>query len=524
MNKSDKGSAVAWLAVIALALSGAGCDSTRESSRPPPAHQPAAATNDQTGLRVRSAAVAGLFYPGDAPELSRTLDALLEQAPAHYIPRLRGLVCPHAGYSYSGLTAAAAYKTLAGREIQTVVILGPSHYAAFSGASIPDADAYRTPLGSVPLSDKARQLVRISPFVLEPQCLVRRPPWWAQAPKAAPPTGADTPETWEHSVEVQVPFLQKVLKGFSLLPVVYGDVDPESVAKVLAGLIDDKTIVIASSDLSHYHPYDEARQLDNRSIRAICNLDVDGMKQQEACGQLPILTLMNLAQQKGWKAQLLDSRNSGDVTSDKERVVGYTAIAFYEPTPGRIAAPERKFLLELARRALVQAATNSESPGPEVNLAGLDPILGQPGACFVTLTENGSLRGCIGHIQPQEPLCQAVLHNARNAATRDPRFPPVQPEEVGRMHIEISVLTEPEPLTFGAPEELLAKLRAGEDGVLLKIGARGATFLPQVWAQIPDKTEFLDQLSRKAGCEPSAWRGPDVSISIYHVEAFEESP
>jgi AmmeMemoRadiSam system protein A len=452
------------------------------------------------------------------------IDGLLESAPPHYIPHLKGLVCPHAGYPYSGPTAAIAYKTLAGREVQTVIVLGPSHYAAFAGASVPDVDAYQTPLGTVPISDKAQQLVKTSPFVLEPKCLVQRPPWLRQSSKPAPAAGEDTPDTWEHSVEVQVPFLQKTLKNFDLLPVVFGEVDPEQAARVLAGMIDDHTIVVASSDLSHYHPYDEAKDLDNRCIRTILSLEVEAMKTQEACGKLPIQTLMCLAREKGWKAQLLDYRNSGDTSGDKSHgVVGYAAIAFYEPATENYTAPERKLLLDLARRTLTCVATNPDLSGFKVNARDASPKLSETRACFVTLTENGELRGCIGHILPQEPLYQAVMDNARNAATRDPRFPPVPPDEADKIKIEISVLTEPQPLRFSSPEDLLNKLQPGEDGVVLKIGSQGATFLPQVWEQIPDKVEFLNHLSEKAGCASDDWRGQSVNVSIYHVEAFKEA-
>ena len=292
------------------------------------------------------------------------VDGLLENAPAHHIPHLKGLVCPHAGYPYSGPTAAIAYKTLAGRDVQTVVILGPSHYALFQGASVPNVDAYQTPLGTVLISEKAQQLAKTSPFVLEPRCLVQRPPWWQQSSKPAPAAGEDTPDTWEHSVEVQVPFLQKTLKNFKILPVVFGEVDPEQAAKVLAGVIDDKTIVVASSDLSHYHPYDEAKELDTSCVKTVCDLNIDEMKTQEACGKVPILTLMYLAREKGWKAQVLDYRNSGDTSGDKSHgVVGYAAIAFYEPEPESFAAQERKFLLDLARTTLGQVATNGNSAG-----------------------------------------------------------------------------------------------------------------------------------------------------------------
>jgi hypothetical protein len=494
--------------LIALLLFFAGRNSRAELTNSPP--------------RVRAPAVAGLFYPAEESVLSKTVDGLLEGAPAHHIPRLKGLVCPHAGYPFSGPTAAIAYKTLAGRDVQTAIILGPSHYAAFEGASVPNADAYQTPLGTVPISAKARQLAGTRPFVLEPHCLVERPTWWAHSSKPAPAAGEDTPDTWEHSIEVQVPFLQKTLKNFTVLPVVFGDVDPERVARVLAGVIDAKTIVVASSDLSHYYPYEKAEELDHRCVKAVCDMNIEEMKTQEACGKLPILALMYLAREKGWKPQLLDYRNSGDTSGDKSRVVGYSAIAFYEPAPQNVQAKEREFLLNLARQTLGRVATNGESPGPAVNTKDLSPRLSETKGCFVTLTENGELRGCIGHIMPQEPLYRAVEDNARNAATRDPRFEPVRPDEVKKIKIEISVLTEPQPLSFNSPEDLLNKLEPGEDGVVLRIGPRGATFLPQVWEQLPDKVEFLNHLAQKAGCAPDDWRGRDVSVSIYHVEAFKE--
>ena len=504
--------------LLALVLPGFGCGARSEAARDAQStNRPAIATSAQ---RVRAPAVAGLFYPGDAAALSKTIEGLLANAPDHSIPRLKALVCPHAGYEFSGQTAAIAYKLLTGRDVQTVVVMGPSHYALFQGACIPNADAYKTPLGLVPISEKTKGLVAVAPFVLEPQCLVQRPQWWRQAPKPAPEEGHDTPETWEHSVEVQVPFLQKVLKNFKLVPVVIGEADPAQVAKALAERIDDKTIVVASSDLSHYHSYQAAKGLDDRCVKAICDLDIDAMTTQEACGKTPILALLRLARQKGWKAQLLDYRNSGDVTGEKDRVVGYTSVAFYAPAPENLAAAERKYLLELARKTLTSVTTGGSLP--EVAAKDVPPKLAEKKACFVTLTKSGALRGCIGHLMAMEPLHQAVAENARNAALRDPRFPPVGSDELDQIKIEISVLTDPQPLPFNSPDDLLSKLHPNEDGVLLHIGPRTATFLPQVWAQVPDKVAFLNHLSQKAGCEPSAWRGKDVSVSIYHVECFEE--
>lgn len=522
MSVSRTARMIARTTLIALLLSAFGCDLHSEATHTQQVPTQAAGVKPaERQLRVRPPAVAGLFYPAEEKTLTKTIEGLLEQAPEHHVPRLKALVCPHAGYDYSGLTAASAYKTLAGRDVQTVIILAASHYAAFQGASVPDVDAYQTPLGRVPISEKARQLLKTKPFVLEPRCSVQRPGWWRQASKPAPAAGEDTPETWEHSVEVQIPFLQKVLKNFKILPIVFGDADPEQVARALAAILDDKTVVLASSDLSHYHSYSAAKELDARCVKAICDVDLDEMKDQEACGKLPILTLMHLAKLRNWTTRLLDSRNSGDTSGEKDRVVGYTAIAFCESAQETYAAAERKFLLELARQTLKSIAASGDLP--KVSAASVPPKLKETKACFVTLTKAGSLRGCIGHIQPQEALYQAVIHNAQSAALHDPRFPPVRRDEVDQIKIEVSVLTEPKPLSFNSPEDLLSKLQPQQDGVVLRIGSRSSTFLPQVWEQIPEKVDFLNRLAQKAGCEPSAWRGNETTVLTYRVEAFHES-
>jgi len=529
-----------------------GCGTGTESPQDKQTNQQT--TPVSTTQRIRAPAVAGLFYPKDEKVLSEMLDRLLAQAPTHAVTNLRALICPHAGYEFSGPVAAHAYKTLLGRSYETVIILAPSHYAAFDGASVPAADAYETPLGKVPISPKAKELANKKPFVLEPKCFVNRPGWVRIASKPAPGVGEDTPDTWEHSAEVQVPFLQKVLKNFSILPVVYGDVDPERVANVLADVIDEKTLLIASTDLSHYLPYERASQIDRQTIEWICSLDIKSLAapaaRESACGCGPVLTLMHLAKLKGWNPQLLDYRNSGDTSGDKSQgVVGYAAIAFcghdggpssqtasgtgavasstgtnpahaQAQQPEQFSPEEKKFLLELARNTIIGVTTGSGLP--KVDPATVPAALKVSKGCFVTLTKHGQLRGCIGNILPAGPLYQAVIENARSAALHDFRFPPVKADELDDIHIEISVLTEPAPMQFDSPEDLLAKLEPGRDGVVLEIGERKATFLPQVWQQLPDKVEFLNHLAMKAGANPSDWRGKNVKVSIYHVVAFEE--
>ena len=473
--------------------------------------------------RIREPAVAGLFYPKDPAILSQTLDTLLANAaPQTLDGELRALICPHAGYQFSGPIAATAFRLLPGHPYQTVVLLAVSHYAGFAGASVANATVYRTPLGDVPVAPLARELAQARPFVLEPRVALRRPEWAAQASHPLPPAGTDTPETWEHSGEVEVPFLQKTLKNFTLVPVVTGDVDPAQLAQILAAHWNEKMLIVASSDLSHYHPYADAQSRDRVTVNAIVHLDIDQMiAAGDACGKTPVLTLLHLAKLKGWHAKLLDYRNSGDTAGGKGGVVGYGAIAFYSPTPRGFTAAERRQLIGLARQALQSAVTHSPIVDP--NSESLPPKFKEPTGCFVTLTKQGQLRGCIGHITPQEALSKAITDNAQSAALHDGRFLPVQPGELDQLEIEISVLTVPEPLPFSSPEDLLNKLQPHRDGVVLRIGNHGATYLPQVWAQLPDKVAFLNSLAQKAGCAAADWRKPGTQVHIYHVESFHES-
>lgn len=478
--------------------------------------------------KVRQPAVAGIFYPRDTEMLARQVDRHLADAKVEPVENLKAMICPHAGYDFSGPTAAVAYRQLKDRQIDTVIVMAPSHYAHFEGASIPDVDAYETPLGPVPVSARAKKLVGLGPFVSNPPCQIDRPGWWRQASKELPPFGEDTPHTWEHSLEVQLPFLQQTLRRFSIVPIVLGRTDPKQVAKTLQTVLDEKTVLVASSDLSHYHPYDVACRLDAATTKAICDLDVDWFDTHDSspseapCGKLAVLTLMHLAKASGWRAKLLDYRNSGDTSGDKSAVVGYAAIVFFEPKQAAHFSPqEGQILLDLASQAVAEAVTLETQPSS-------DPVdvptgLTEPRACFVTLTKDGRLRGCIGSIFPAEPLHQAVLARARSAATEDPRFPPVVEEELASLEVEVSVLSVPQRLEHQSPDDLVAKLRPHVDGVVLQVGRRQATYLPQVWEQLPEAEAFLAQLSQKAGLPPDAWKSSEAIVLTYQVEAFKQT-
>jgi AmmeMemoRadiSam system protein A len=517
---------------IVAALSGCG----RQQAQSKIAPAPAVAEADRAEFKkIRGPAVAGIFYPKHESDLTKQIEEYLGEVKAEPIKNLRALVCPHAGYEFSGKTAAFAYKQLMGKKFGTVILLGPSHRSMFTGAAVTDADAYETPLGLVPISPKTAEIGKIKPFAVNPPCRVERPDFWRLSPKDLPAFGEDQFDAWEHSLEVQLPFLQYTLKKFELVPVMFGEVEPADVARELRKIIDSDTLLVVSSDLSHFYPYEMAKQLDAGCVRSICNLDIDEMAREEACGKAPILALLEIARQKGWKAKLLDLRNSGDTSGNKSSVVGYAAIAFYEADAKEQSAAEkggqtarheftpdqREFLLSLARKTITAATGGGEAP--QVDAASLDEKFRSPRACFVTLTKNKELRGCIGSIAPEEPLCEAVVSRARAAALEDPRFPRVTSDELKDIEIEISVLTIPRRIEFKSPEDLLQKLRPNVDGVVLRVGPRQATYLPQVWEQLPDKEDFLNHLAEKAGLSASAWRGEGVVVFAYQVEAFKES-
>ncbi|MBU7032486.1 MAG: AmmeMemoRadiSam system protein B [Theionarchaea archaeon] len=448
-------------------------------------------------LLVRKSAVAGRFYPASPEELTQVITQYLNDAPFQDRLPIRGLVCPHAGYIYSGPVAAYGYRQVLDC-YDTVILLGPSHYVAFQGASIPDFTHYETPLGLVPVSGKAVLLREQSPFI---------------SVKGA--------HTQEHSLEVQLPFLQTVLTDFEIIPIVLGAVNPRDVASALLPFIDEKTLIIASSDLSHYHSYEDACVLDTICTQAVPLLEFEAVKECEACGLNAVLTLMYVAEEMGWEGELLDYRNSGDTAGDKERVVGYMAVAFYGTNPSGtfyLNEEDQAFLLQLARETLTLYL--QEGKIPEIDESEVSGMLKEKRGCFVTLNKGGMLRGCIGNLTAQEALYRGVMENAINAAVRDPRFPPVTLDELEDIEIEISVLTPPAEITYGNTEELIEKIRG--KGVIIQSGYNRATFLPQVWEQLPRPEEFLSHLCLKAGLPSTSWREGRITVSIYTAQVFSE--
>ncbi len=460
----------------------------------------------------RPPAIAAAFYPGDAQALAREVDTHLQAAalgmPRSMLQRPKVLIAPHAGHVYSGATAARAYARIqpfAGA-IRRVVLLGPAHRVYFKGVALPGTGAWATPLGAVPIDTLGADAIADLP------CVVTRP---------------DAHAT-EHSLEVHLPFLQRVLGDFELLPLVVGDVAPAEVAEVLGRLWGGpETLILVSTDLSHFHAYDDAQRIDAASCAKVMALD-GTLDHQQACGATPVNALLQMAGPRGLRIEQIDRCNSGDTAGDRERVVGYASFALYEPAgagagagSGALLSPEQGLaLVQLARASLHEATGAGREPVP-----GLKSFQA-PGAAFVTLTAQGQLRGCIGSLQATRPLADDVRANAAAAALQDPRFPPVTAAEVPGLVVEVSVLTAPRPLAFANESHALWQLSPGEDGVIFECEHQGrawrSTYLPQVWEQIASPRAFLAHLKVKAGLPFDFW-SPQVRLATYRVQKFSEA-
>ncbi len=441
---------------------------------------------------TRRPAVAGSFYPAGASELAAQVDGYLRDAAARQsrgadgVPPPKALIAPHAGYVYSGPVAASAYHTLAGvrDRIRRVVLLGPSHRVALRGLGATRADRFETPLGAVEIDRAACDRALALPQV----------------------ELVDEAHAMEHSLEVHLPFLQRVLDAFELVPFSVGMASAVEVAEVLEGLWGgNETLIVVSSDLSHYYDYETAKRLDARATRAIESLDPDGLDEESACGRVPVRGLLVTARRHGLDVETLDVRSSGDTAGPRDQVVGYGSWAFRERGPRDADGWDPscdETLLDIARRSIDAGPAS----GPiEVDLAGLPEPLRAVRSSFVTLEQEGRLRGCIGSLEASLPLARDVARSAWRAAYRDPRFEPVDPSERAGLELHVSVLSPSEPMYFASEADLLAQLRPGVDGLVLREGTAQATFLPQVWESLPRPQDFLEQLKQKAGLARDHW-------------------
>lgn len=482
-----------------------------------------------TASQIKQAGVAGTFYPSDRDELKTLLQTFFEQARQEQTSKItthfKAMVIPHAGYKYSGLTAAHAYKFFNPAKFNKVIVLGPSHKKPFEGLAVHPQISYETPLGLSPRQE------------IDPHAGI---------------TLSEEVFEGEHSVEVHLPFIQYRLleehidlEKYPITLLLYGNISPSKLAKKLEHLIDDKTFVVLSSDLSHYHDIETAKMKDEQAIEAILSGNPKDVLNIEACGRHGISAFLQTKFSRSYKPEFIHYSNSASSSGDNSRVVGYCAIAFAETQfqnykrsddimelnvfadPKKVLNDDCKAeIFSCLRASLEEFLTNKTIPD-FTHLSNKYPFLNEEAASFVTfnLASTGHLRGCIGSLTPHRSLLQDIVVNAIRAATEDTRFKPLTVSELADVKIEISILETPKFLRCKSEFDLLNQIEPRKHGVIVQQGNKRATFLPQVWEKFHKKTDFMAQLCKKAGLKEDAWRiaKEKVQIFLYEVSSFHEA-
>jgi len=454
---------------------------------------------------IRKPVWAGQFYEADPARLSRALDLYLssDQA-APEGKELVGLICPHAGYVYAGRVAGEAYALARNKKIETVIIIGPSHQYGFEGCSIYGKGGFETPLGVAEVDENlAREISRASGFGFVPQAHQK-----------------------EHSVEVQVPYIQKTWPSARIVPIVMGYQSTDTIEALSSALYKalkgKNALVVASTDMSHFLTKEEANQIDRRTIELVKNLQINTLarKVERAenimCGGGPVLALLKYAQKLGRaEVQEVSYSDSAAAGGPTDRVVGYFSALVMLEGKSRLmefSREEKQELLTLARKAIAYFLDTGQmlETGPE------NRKFRQPSGAFVTLKIQEELRGCIGFVEPVFPLYQTIIQSAVYAATQDPRFPPLRKSELNRIKIEISVLGPLEPV------EDVSEIEVGRHGLLIKQKGRSGLLLPQVATEFGwDRPTFLVEVCRKAGLPDKAWKQPG-SLLKFEAVVFAE--
>jgi AmmeMemoRadiSam system protein B/AmmeMemoRadiSam system protein A len=473
-----------------------------------------------TSGRIHDPVCAGTWYPGNPADLKDAVRNYLSHATTRAVNgEIVALVSPHAGYIYSGQVAACSYKLLQGRHYDSVIVIGPSHRVPFSGVATYDCAGFRTPIDVIPLDSSLISSI------------MKREPRIRSFPEAF---------QQEHSIEMQLPFLHVVLPGFKLVPLVMGDSDLATcrwLADAIADSIKGKSVlVVASSDLSHYHSYDTATEMDHRLLDKVSAMNTDDLSEClnngkcEACGRGPVMTAMLVAKRLGSaRCDVVHYANSGDVTGDKSSprgVVGYAAACFSVALHDKdrsdsekrkcgidigLSESERTELHAIAKSSIEACCRGTSAPKVET----VSQKLKEQRGVFVTITKKGNLRGCIGQIIGRVPLAEAVSQMAEAAALRDPRFSPLRAEELPDINIEISVLT---PLRkIDSTDEI----EVGTHGIVMRNGMNMGLLLPQVATEYGwSRTEFLENTCQKAGLPKNAWKDKDTEIYIFSADVF----
>ena len=426
-------------------------------------------------MKIKPSAVAGKFYSNSPKELSAHLGLFKKNHQFDYQYKSRAIIVPHAGYHYSGQLASEGFSCL-DKTVKTVFIIAPPHYVPVRNAALSSFHKWSTPLGEIEVD----QLIN-DDLVTKFGCEFE-----------------DGAFENEHSAEVQVPFIQTYLPKAKIVPILTGHNQLKIKEIIRHYWLNPENAFVISSDLSHFLTTEEAVKIDNLTAKMIETKDMEKFNPNQACGAVGVHALTDFAREKGYSLIRSGMVNSGDITGETSRVVGYGSWFLYEGEKNEfIKKYFSPYVIDICKKS-ISARLNSE----KLVLEKIPPLFHGDGACFVTLEKNNDLRGCIGSIIAHRPLVHDLLQNAQNAAFSDPRFQPVTKEEFGELSIDVSLLSAPEKMEFKDEADLLAQIRPFIDGIIIKDGSYQAVYLPSVWEQLPDKVVFLDSLKIKAGMTP----------------------
>lgn len=429
--------------------------------------------------KIKSASVAGKFYPENKSVLESLMREFEENNRKQYNYSTNAIIVPHAGYIYSGQLASEGFQYL-NKNAQNVFIFAPAHYKPVDGIAVSSFDAWQTPLGDVDVNQKVTQVLidhfdaHINDDAIDP----------------------------EHSLEVQVPFIQHYLPDAKIVPILVGDAELSIISEILYFFgKNEKNAFVISSDLSHFYHDSEAKKIDNVTADMIETQETADFNSRQACGSIGILGLVEFAKLQEFSLVRVNLQNSSVTSGDKNRVVGYGTWLLYQGTKEKFVKENfSELLLDICKKSIKEGFITGRNL--QVKPADFSEVLQQSGASFVTLEIDGELRGCIGSIIANKSLIEDIAQNAYSSAFSDSRFPPLTQEEFQNLDIAISLLSAPSQMTFDGEEDLLSQIEQDVDGLIIKDGYYRAVYLPSVWEQLPDKRLFLNSLKQKAGLWP----------------------
>lgn len=422
---------------------------------------------------IKKASAAGKFYPSDKTKLINMMATFQKEAQPGY--QSRAIIVPHAGYIYSGELAAKGYQYL-DKSAKNVFIIAPAHYERIYGCAISDYDAFETPLGKINVNKELSKKL-IEQFKYET---------------------CNSAFEKEHSIEVQLPFIQTFLPQAKIIPVLYGCQDYKIISELIKYLWqNEENAFVISSDLSHFYPEKEALKVDYYTANLIETNEVKNFEADMACGAVGICGITTFAKENGFSLIRIGITNSGEITGDTSSVVGYGSWLLFEGS-------KNEYIKEQFSKMVLDICKSSIESGLQLGNSlprNYPDVLDERGACFVTLQIHNQLRGCIGSVIAHRPLMVDLIKNAHAAAFSDPRFNELTLDEFDMLQIEVSLLSKPEKIEFKTEKELLAKITLGTDGIILRDGNKQGVYLPTVWEQLKDKKLFLTSLKTKAGMD-----------------------